>query len=81
MTVKDASSDMTHSFLPASWAGNTHEETNVLPIGNREEEEKCFLNRHTDSLETRQVLYDKVLLSRQRPSLEAKKGQMRLLAI
>ena len=35
--VKDASPTQTYSFLPAFWAGNTHKETNVLPIGNREE--------------------------------------------
>ena len=27
----------THSFLPASWAGDTHEETDFLPISDREE--------------------------------------------
>ena len=37
VTVKDASPTQTYSFLPASWAGDTHEETNVLPIGDREE--------------------------------------------
>ena len=35
--VKDASLMQMYSFLPASWAGDTHEETNILPIGNREE--------------------------------------------
>ena len=34
--VKDASLIQTYSFLPASWAGDTHEETDVLPIGDRE---------------------------------------------
>ena len=33
--VRDASS--MYSFLPASWAGDTHEETDFLPIGNQEE--------------------------------------------
>ena len=46
-------------FLPASWAGDTHEETNVLPIGDREERGKQLLNRRTDSLEARQVLVAK----------------------
>ena len=31
--VKDASWSQTYSYLPASWAGDTHEETDVLPIG------------------------------------------------
>ena len=38
--VKDARSIQTYSFLPASWVGNTHEETDFLPIGDREEKEK-----------------------------------------
>ena len=38
--VKDARPTQTDSFLPASWAGNTHEETDFLPIGNREEKEE-----------------------------------------
>ena len=33
MSVKDASLTQMYSFLPASWVGNTHEETNVPPIG------------------------------------------------
>ena len=33
-SVKDARSIQTYSFLPASWAGDTHKETNFLPIGN-----------------------------------------------
>ena len=33
LLVKDASSTRTYSFLPASWAGDTHKETDVLPIG------------------------------------------------
>ena len=69
--VKDARPTQTDSFLPASWAGNTHEETDFLPIGNREEKERRLLNRHTDSLGTMQVLYGKVPY-RQRSSLEAK---------
>ena len=39
-SVKDARSTQTYSFLPASWAGDTHEETDFLPIGDREEKEK-----------------------------------------
>ena len=38
-SVKDARLTQMYSFLPASWAGNTHEETDFLPIGNREEKE------------------------------------------
>ena len=60
-SVKDASSDTMYSFLPASWVGDTHEETDVLPIGNREERWKCPLNRRTDSPGVRQVPYGKVL--------------------
>ena len=37
--VKDARLTRMYSFLPASWAGDTHEETDFLPIGNREEKE------------------------------------------
>ena len=32
-SVKDARLTQTYSFLPASWAGDTHEETDILPIG------------------------------------------------
>ena len=35
--VKDARSTRTYSFLPASWTGDTHEETDFLPISDREE--------------------------------------------
>ena len=55
-SVKDASLTRVYSFLPASWAGDTHEETNILPIGNQEEKGKRFLNHRTDSLEMMQVL-------------------------
>ena len=34
-SVKDARPTQTYSFLPASWAGDTHEETDVLPISDR----------------------------------------------
>ena len=35
--VRNARSTQTYSFLPASWTGNTHEETDFLPISDREE--------------------------------------------
>ena len=60
-SVKDASLTWTYSFLPASWAGDTHEETDFLPIGDREEKEEQCLNRCTDSLEAMQVLLAKYL--------------------
>ena len=41
--------------------GDTHEETDFLPLGDREEQEEQLLNCHTDSLETVLVLYDKEL--------------------
>ena len=59
--VKDASLTQTYSFLPASWAGNTHKETDFLPIGDREAKERQLLVRRTDSLETIQVLVAKYL--------------------
>ena len=37
--VKDARLTQMYSFLPASWAGDAHKETDFLPIGNREEKE------------------------------------------
>ena len=46
--VRDASPTQTYSFLPASWASNTHEETDVLPIGDQEEKGGRLLNRRTD---------------------------------
>ena len=36
-SVKDASLTRTYSFLPASWVGDTHKETDFLPIGDQEE--------------------------------------------
>ena len=60
-SVMDASPTQTYSFLPASWAGDTHEETDFLPIGDQEEKEGRFLNRHTDSLEAARVLMAKYL--------------------
>ena len=33
--VRNASLTQTYSFLPASWAGDTHEETDALPIGKK----------------------------------------------
>ena len=59
--VKDASPTQMYFFLPASWAGDTHKETDVLPIGNREEKEKRLLNCRIDSLGTMQVLVTKYL--------------------
>ena len=38
--VRDARPTQTYSFLPASWVGDTHKETNFLPIGDREEKEE-----------------------------------------
>ena len=35
--VRDASPTQTYSFLPASWVGDTHKETDVLSIGDPEE--------------------------------------------
>ena len=40
LSVKDASPTQMYSFLPASWVGDTHEETDFLPIGNQEEQEE-----------------------------------------
>ena len=61
MGVKDARLTQMYSFLPAFWAGDTHRETNFLPIGDREEKGEWLLNCHTDSLGTRQVLVAKYL--------------------
>ena len=60
-SVKDARLTQTYSFLPASWAGDTHEETDFLPIGDREEKGKQLLNCRSDSLGTMQVLIAKYL--------------------
>ena len=59
--VKDARSIQTYSFLPASWAGDTHEETDFLPIGNREEKEKQLLDHRTDSSRGEASTCDKAL--------------------
>ena len=59
--VRDTSPTQTYSFLPASWAGDTHKETDVLPIGDQEEKGKGLLNRCTVSLGTMQVLRAKYL--------------------
>ena len=74
-SVKDASLTQMYSFLPASWAGDTHKETNFLPIGDREEKGEELLNRRTDSLEARQVLMVKYLQTR------ARRDKSRLLAV
>ena len=55
-SVKDTRLTQTYSFLPASWAGDAHEETDFLPIGDREVEKGRLLVRRTDSLEAIQVL-------------------------
>ena len=75
-SVKDASLTWTYSFLPASWVGDTHEETDFLPIGNREEEEERCLNRRTDSLEMIQVLVVKYLSTKVFPRGEERQGRM-----
>ena len=59
--VKVASLVRTLSFLPASWASDTHEETDVLPIGDREEMDRQLLNRRTDSLRNDASTCDEVL--------------------
>ena len=59
--VKDASLSRTYSFLPASWVGDTHEETDFLPIGDREEKEEQCLNHRIDSLAVMRVLMAKYL--------------------
>ena len=64
-----------YSFLPASWAGNTHKETDVLPIGDQEEKGKGLPNRRTDSLGTMQVLRAKYLADK-----TVRDKRMRLLA-
>ena len=60
-SVKDARLTQTYSFLPASWVGDTHQETNFLPIGDREVKERQLLVHRIDSLETVQVLVAKYL--------------------
>ena len=62
--VRNARSTQTYSFLPASWTGDTHEETDFLPIGDREDKERQLLDCCADSLETRQVLVAKYLQTR-----------------
>ena len=49
-SVKDARLTQTYSFLPASWTGDTHEETDFLPIGDREEKNIGLLSHRTDNL-------------------------------
>ena len=74
MPVKDARPTQTYSFLPASWAGDTHEETDFLPTGDQEEKEKWLLNRRTDSLEMVQVLVAKYLQTRVFPRGKERQG-------
>ena len=73
--VRDARLIQTYSFLPASWTGDTHEETDFLPIGDREEKDVRLLNCRTDNLGTRQVLVAKYLRTRVR------RGKSGLLAM
>ena len=73
-SVKDASLTRTYFFLPASWEGDTHEETDFLPISDREEKEERLLNRRTDSLETIQVLVTKYLWTKVFPRDEERRG-------
>ena len=72
VVVKDASLTQTYSFLPASWVGDTHEETDFLPIGDREAKE-CLNRRSVDDTST----YGKVLSKRQSRS---RSKETRLLA-
>ena len=65
--VKDASPTLSYSFLPASWAGDTHKETDVLPIGGREEKGKRLLNHRIDSLETMRILMAKYFADKDLP--------------
>ena len=58
-TVKDARLTQTYSFLPASWTGDAHEETDFLPIDNREEKDMLLLNRRVDNPGTKRVLMAK----------------------
>ena len=73
-SVKDASLIRVYVFLPASWVGDTHEETDFLPIGDREEKEGRCLNRRTDSLKAMQVLMAKYLQTRVFPIGEERQG-------
>ena len=59
--VKDARSTQMYSSLPASWTGDAHEETDFLPISDREGKDTWLLDCRTDELGTRRILYDKVL--------------------
>ena len=68
-SVKDASLTQTYSFLPAFWAGDTHKETDFLPIGDQEEKGKRFLDHCTDSSRGDASTYGEVLADR---SLEAR---------
>ena len=72
--VKDARSTQMYSFLPASWTGDAHEETDFLPIGDREEKDMRLLNRRTDNLETRRILVAKY------PRTKVRRDESRLLA-
>ena len=73
--VRDARPTQTYSFLPASWTGDTHEETDFLPIGDREEKGVRLLNRRTDNLEMRRVLVAKYF------QMRVQRGESGLLAM
>ena len=75
-SVKDARLTQMYSFLPASWVGDTHRETNFLPIGDREAKEGRLLVRRTDSLEMIQVLVVKYLSTKVFPRGEERQGRM-----
>ena len=59
--VKDARLTQMYSFLPVSWVGDTHKETDFLPIGDQEVKEGRLLVRRIDSLEMIQVLVARYL--------------------
>ena len=62
--VRNARPTQTYFLLPASWMGDTHEETDFLPIGDQEEKDVRLLNHHTDKIGTGRVLMTKYLQTR-----------------
>ena len=50
LDVKDTRLTQTYSLLPASWTGDTHEETDFLPISDREGKSIKLLDRRSDNL-------------------------------
>ena len=77
-SVRDASPTQMYFFLPASWVGNTHKETDVLPIGDQEEYEQQ-VSCHYRQLKTRQALIGEELDSGDFPILIGEGGKMRRL--